>query len=245
MTPLFSRLPADGPLTGRFGQTEGYDHPHRGVDIGVPVGTPVINPCLGDAKVQAVHTITVPPVWGDNSFGNCVVVDVLNTPWYYIVAHLSRIDVKDDQPLKPGDQLGLSGQSGADTRGASLGYAPHVHWQVCKSAGFPADISQSTDPLDLCTFTPTSGGEQLSFVIPQEDWENLLLAVFSGGEDHDDKKVLFSREKRLENARYRLKQVADGKTTSVQSAALSALGVATKHQHKTSQQTIVTGEVMF
>lgn len=131
-TVRFYMMPAEGPITGMFGQ-QYVDGPntwsHRGVDIGCPIGTPVRAPAAG---------VVVQP-FNDGSFGTAVCLDH-GDGWHTIYAHLSRADVAIGEKAPKGLQLGLSGDTG-HVRGA------HLHWQLSDSPTFPADISHSRDPL--------------------------------------------------------------------------------------------------
>ena len=143
-TPLvFDRLPVpdDSPITTRFGEVftldDGIQRTHRGVDFGVPEGTPVTAPAAG----------WIVDFTNDGSFGLAVCIDHPGTPWYSLYAHLSRIDVAVGQWVGPGFQLGKSGNTG-------LSSGPHLHWQVCDTKTFPPDITRSADPLSFLAPLP-------------------------------------------------------------------------------------------
>ena len=107
--PIISRF---GAWTGAGGRTRGWQH--YGIDIRVPVGTPV----LAAADGTVVRTGTHP-----NS-GQLVVVahaDDLATVYW----HLSEIDVRPDQTVRRGNPLGRSGMTGNAT-------TPHLHFGVCR-----------------------------------------------------------------------------------------------------------------
>lgn len=126
---LFSREPVSGPITGHFAQTEGYGYPHRGVDYGVPVGTPVYAPAAG----------TVVEATNDGSFGIAVCLDH-HDGWYTLYAHLSQKIVVIGEEVHAEDIIGVSGSTGMST-------GPHLHWQLCRTPTFPRDIHYSADPL--------------------------------------------------------------------------------------------------
>ncbi len=122
---IFSRLdvnvlPGVWPVTGRlmsgFGARsdpfsgEGARHP--GIDISVPIGTPV--------KVAA-DGVVISAGW-NGGYGRCVVVDHGNgyQTWY---GHLSKIDVMEGQEIRQGEILGKSGMTGRAT-------GPHLHYEV-------------------------------------------------------------------------------------------------------------------
>jgi murein DD-endopeptidase MepM/ murein hydrolase activator NlpD len=109
-------LPANGPLSSRFGLRRIFNgqprNPHAGLDVAVATGAPVRAPAAG----VVANT-------GDYFFnGNTVFVDHgqgLITAYM----HLSRIDVRAGQPLKRGDLLGAVGATGRVT-------GAHLHWAV-------------------------------------------------------------------------------------------------------------------
>jgi murein DD-endopeptidase MepM/ murein hydrolase activator NlpD len=142
-TLVFTRLPVPGgsPITTRFGQVftldDGIQRTHRGVDFGVPEGTPIVAPAAG----------WIVDFTNDGSFGLAVCIEHPGTPWYSLYAHLSRIDVAIGQWVDTGFQLGKSGNTG-------LSSGPHLHWQVCNTKAFPPDITRSADPLTFLAPLP-------------------------------------------------------------------------------------------
>lgn len=134
---IYAAPPTDFPVVGGFGE-KGPDYPpdgHRGVDYACPLGTPVKEQAPG--KVVAVHTPG--DGWGDGSFGNMVVIDYPDTPWYGGYCHLSGTSVEPGMLLLPGTVVGLSGATGRVT-------GPHLHHQLTNNAAFPADITTCDDP---------------------------------------------------------------------------------------------------
>lgn len=135
--PRFTRRPVDGPITQAFGEAaSGY--PHRGVDFGVVIGTPVYAPCAGKV-VQFTNSFTQ---WNGEmvrSFGNGVCIE-MGGGWWTLLAHLSQVVVNIGDTVKAGQIVGYSGNTGVST-------GPHLHWQLCDSPAFPIDINQSRDPL--------------------------------------------------------------------------------------------------
>lgn len=104
--PWSTARPVQGRLTQDF-------HPgHRGIDIGVPVGTPVRTTLSG----QVVYA-----GWNTQGYGNLVIVE--NGPWRTYYAHLSEIPVQVGQWVQAGDVIGLSGNTGNST-------GPHLHYEV-------------------------------------------------------------------------------------------------------------------
>jgi len=131
----FSRHPVDCGercITGRFGDVytvAGRTYQHRGVDYGVPVGTPVYAPAAG----------TSVSFTNDSSFGIAVCLRH-GDGWHTLYAHLSRAVVSIGQRVEAGQLIGYSGNTGLST-------GPHLHWQLCQTSTFPVDISYSRDPL--------------------------------------------------------------------------------------------------
>jgi murein DD-endopeptidase MepM/ murein hydrolase activator NlpD len=107
--------PVQGIITQGFGVPElGYGAPHTGIDIAVPVGTPV----------AAGGNGTVIFAGGDPccSFGYYIVIahpGGLET----LYGHLSHIGVSVGQAVSQGQIIGNSGNTGYST-------GPHVHFQV-------------------------------------------------------------------------------------------------------------------
>ncbi|MDX1495684.1 MAG: M23 family metallopeptidase, partial [Longimicrobiales bacterium] len=98
------RWPVDARLTSGYGLRFMGWRPdlHRGVDLDVPTGTPVVAMAGGTVRFAGVQ----------RGFGNVVWLDHVSgfTSAY---AHLSRIDVREGDRVRAGEQVGLSGASGA------------------------------------------------------------------------------------------------------------------------------------
>jgi murein DD-endopeptidase MepM/ murein hydrolase activator NlpD len=113
-----SLWPAKGYITSGFGGRaspfgRGGDF-HNGVDIKVPLGSPVV--AAGAGRVTEADTM--------NGYGLRVVVSHdfgLET----VYAHLKKAEVTPGQPVKRGQLIGLSGNSGRTT-GAHLHYEVHA-----------------------------------------------------------------------------------------------------------------------
>jgi TP901 family phage tail tape measure protein len=87
---------------------------HGGIDLGVPVGTPVF----------AAHAGMVSRASWEKSRGNFTKIDHgggIQTGY----AHQSKMLVKPEQMVKAGQQIGLSGNTGAST-------GPHLHFEYYK-----------------------------------------------------------------------------------------------------------------
>ena len=110
------RQPSQGRLTGNFGLRRiinGLErNPHAGIDVAVPVGTPVR--AAGSGVV--VET-------GDYFFnGNSVYLDH-GQGLVTLYCHLDRVDVKPGERVVAGQRIGLSGNTGRTS-------GPHLHWTV-------------------------------------------------------------------------------------------------------------------
>jgi murein DD-endopeptidase MepM/ murein hydrolase activator NlpD len=110
--------PVDGPITSPFGMRWGTLHP--GIDIGVPMGTPIAAAASGRVIVAGY----------DGGYGNLVVIDNGNgiaTAY----AHQSSIAVTVGQDVSQGQVIGYVGSTGFST-------GPHLHFEV-RVDGSPVD----------------------------------------------------------------------------------------------------------
>ncbi|MBW4615448.1 MAG: M23 family metallopeptidase [Desmonostoc vinosum HA7617-LM4] len=90
------------------------DYYHRGVDFAGAAGSPVTAPAAG--RVALVGRVSQ----GFRVHGNVVGIDH-GQGVTSIFMHLSRINVKEGDVVKPGQLLGAVGSTGAST-------GPHLHW---------------------------------------------------------------------------------------------------------------------
>ena len=107
-------LPVQGVITAGFqdpAYLKQFGREHEGIDITVPIGTPVQTTMAGRV------------VWADNrdEWGNVVAVE--NGEWMVLFAHLSRVLVKENEIVRAGQIVALSGSSGNST-------GPHVHYEA-------------------------------------------------------------------------------------------------------------------
>jgi hypothetical protein len=109
--------PLSGSITSGYGQRSG--RLHTGVDIAVPVGTPVL--AAADGVVEHAGTA--------GGYGIAVYLDHDGTDTRY--AHLSRVLVRAGQRVRRGDRIALSGNTGRTT-------GPHLHFEV-RPGGRPTD----------------------------------------------------------------------------------------------------------
>ncbi|MEL7783751.1 peptidoglycan DD-metalloendopeptidase family protein [Citromicrobium bathyomarinum] len=108
-----------------FGQKRG-DRRHGGVDIPVPVGTPVT--AVGDGVVEFVGP--------KGNYGNTIVIRI-DDRTQVLDAHLSRFAVEVGDAVKKGEIIGFSGGArGAPGAGNSTG--PHLHHEL-RREGKPVD----------------------------------------------------------------------------------------------------------
>lgn len=114
-SPIAPPQPVSWPVTGRITSAFGAPRPggaHSGLDIAVPVGTPVMSPGQG----------TVIAAGRDARSGNYVKVDYGNGV-VMSYAHLSSVGVSKGDTISAGQRLGLSGDTGR-------GSGPHLHWRA-------------------------------------------------------------------------------------------------------------------
>jgi len=125
--------------TAHFGDQRIYKYtngktaasPHYGNDYGVPEGTEVVA-CAEGRVVMAENRI---------STGWSVVIEHL-PGLYSLYYHMKSLNVKEDDYVKAGEKIGLSGSTGLAT-------GPHLHWEVrlnmaaLKPEFFMQDFTQS------------------------------------------------------------------------------------------------------
>lgn len=125
----FAARPSLWPVRGNLNSAYGYrymgrsrDH-HKGVDIGVPVGSPVVAPA--DGKVTAVGY--------ESGYGLMVVLEHRHGV-STIYAHLKSALVEEGAEVARGERIALTGMSGRTT-------GSHLHYEV-RVAG------QAVDPMN-------------------------------------------------------------------------------------------------
>jgi len=108
------RMPVEGEVLHSFGFRRIINgeprSPHNGEDIAAPLGTPVVAPNDGVARLT-----------GERFFGGETVFLEHGAGLFTFYMHLSDIEVQDGQPVKKGDVIGKVGQTGRAT-------GPHLHW---------------------------------------------------------------------------------------------------------------------
>jgi len=109
-------LPANGPLSSRFGLRRIFNglprNPHAGLDVAAAAGTTVRAPADGVVADTGEYFFNGNTVFIDHGQG-------LITAYM----HLSRIEVRPGQVVKKGMDLGAIGATGRAT-------GPHLHWAV-------------------------------------------------------------------------------------------------------------------
>lgn len=112
--------PTSGRVSTEFGVRRYYngvfaqDYYHRGVDYAAGTGTPVIAPAGGRVALVGRESE------GFRLHGNVVGIDH-GQGVVSIFLHLSRINVKEGDVVRAGQQIGAVGSTGAAT-------GPHLHW---------------------------------------------------------------------------------------------------------------------
>lgn len=124
---------------------------HNGMDIGVPIGTPVQAALggivLGTGNTDLAHDAQGNQCW---SFGKWIMIkhgNGLSTMY----SHLSVIDVSIGQSVNRRQVIGLSGMTGSAT-------GPHIHFGVYATEG--------TEIMNYGTFKNVSGTRCASAVMP-------------------------------------------------------------------------------
>jgi len=108
------RWPAHGPITSPFGLRFNGIRPaiHRGVDISIPEGTPVI--AMKRGRVRHAGPL--------GAYGLTVIIEHGPT-LVTLYAHLSEIRVRAGEEVEGKQVIGLSGRTGNAT-------GPHLHFEV-------------------------------------------------------------------------------------------------------------------
>ena len=107
-------LPVGGWLTQRFHRW------HSGIDLGVPVGTPVLATHSGRIEFAG---------WSTVGYGNLIILNNGRFTTYY--AHLNAFNVQAGQYVLAGAIIGWSGNTGNST-------GPHLHYET-RIDGVPVD----------------------------------------------------------------------------------------------------------
>ncbi len=101
------------PLVGGI-KTQGL-HGWNGIDIGTPIGTPILAAASGEIIVAR-------PAGWNGGYGKYIVISHYNGT-QTVYGHLSQLFVSDGEQVVQGQVIGLSGNTGNST-------GPHLHFEV-------------------------------------------------------------------------------------------------------------------
>lgn len=125
------------------------EHQHHGVDIPLPVGTPI--KAAADGVVITAH-----PIDNNDAGIHVAVKHAGGLVSRYL--HLSRLSVSNGQRVQKGQEIGLSGNTG-------LSEGPHLHLDLWAPEGLLPLISAT-----LGKQTPTGVKFSYGYAIPAEPW---------------------------------------------------------------------------
>lgn len=113
------------PFKGDYPITQDYgvvipgvtykDRPHSGIDYGCPDGTPILASADGIVRLATFE---------GNGYGKYIIIEHENQN-ATLYAHLQGRNVRENQKVKQGDVIGISGNSGNST-------GPHLHFEARK-----------------------------------------------------------------------------------------------------------------
>lgn len=153
-------LPAKGPITSGFGYRKAPNKLastfHQGVDIGVPVGTPVYAPMDGVATIEPFS------VKGGNVLA---IKHNANLTTKYL--HLSNYNVASGQSVKQGDIVAYSGQTGNVT-------GPHLHWIVIYNGKKVDPLSFLEDPVPVGDSTISHQQDEPNIVSNKKEYTDFI-----------------------------------------------------------------------
>ena len=132
----YKELSPIGRSYGQRGLPYG-DGRHPGIDYLIPIGTPIV------AVSDGIIVFTGEP-YKDKIFGGGFAVILKHTDDFFsLYVHLSRVYVTNEQHVRRGERLGLSGQSNDSS--------PHLHFGLIKNTqkGSGLYFSQSYNPNDF------------------------------------------------------------------------------------------------
>lgn len=117
------------PFGERVDPVSGKKAGHNGCDLHAPFGTTVYAP--GDGVITAAYTADA---------GGMQLLLLLDSGWRCGFAHLSEFRVTKGERVAAGDEIALSGNSGAHTTGA------HLHFTLLPPGG-----KDNVDPVPFLT----------------------------------------------------------------------------------------------
>jgi len=146
-------------------------YPHTGIDFIVPTGTPV----------YAVQPGVIVAALEDTGNGLCVAQSLPNGR-YFSYIHLSQILVKSSQVVAEGQLVGLSGNTGTNSRG------PHLHTSYSDSSLVYVGRGNLEDPYSYLQSltpptppTPAQRKKKKMFSMAAIKGENRVWAVWAPG----------------------------------------------------------------
>lgn len=96
-------------------RTQGYHGPYNALDIGAPVGTPIVAAASGKVIVARASGY-------NGGYGKMVIIQHPNgTQTLY--GHMNSVSVTQGQSVSQGERIGTVGNTGRST-------GPHLHWEV-------------------------------------------------------------------------------------------------------------------
>lgn len=113
------------PYKNTFRVSQAYRHLrtdgtyHQGYDLVGIGGKSLYCPVYGTVVRSGWECATLPK----KGFGQRVVIRIGTSPYFMYFGHLSQINVKAGQKVKPGDLIGVEGSTGHST-------GSHLHWEI-------------------------------------------------------------------------------------------------------------------
>lgn len=161
--------------TQGFGENAAYyakygQKGHNGLDLGVPVGTPVYASRAGTINFEG---------WGQNNSwmgkvaGIAVIID--HGDVYTGYAHLSKTVVNKGQSVAQGQLIGYSGATGGVT-------GPHLHFEfigkpIAFNNGYAGRLNPSGFAVGQETTNPGNGGNNVPVKITMDAWRQLAHGI--------------------------------------------------------------------
>jgi murein DD-endopeptidase MepM/ murein hydrolase activator NlpD len=152
-----AKVPTSGILSFMYfrGYTDdGTAHYHRGIDLAAPKGTPIFA-AEGGVVTQAIDSYTP----GFRGYGKTAII---KSPRgiYYLYAHMDRLDVRKDQQVRIGQQIGTVGYTAytaSDPTGDLKNRAPHLHFETSDNP-YPKEAeADRLDPVKQLSLIPANG----------------------------------------------------------------------------------------
>lgn len=161
--------------TQGFGENPAYyaqygQKGHNGLDLGVPVGTPVYASRAGTINFEG---------WGQNSSwmgavaGIAIIID--HGDVYTGYAHLTSTVINKGQSVAQGQLIGYSGATGGVT-------GPHLHFEFIGkppvfSNGFAGRVNPSQFAVGQETTNPGNGGNNVPVKVTTDAWRQLAHGI--------------------------------------------------------------------